>query len=187
MLYEILPDPRALLATKGTVADQTLHIHRPIPESVPVGHFAAGGIEVVDDVVSRSVYLGWIQEACAGLGDGLEVRFYDHFEDEFDASVLDDLHEIRRLSIDGLPIVRYAEAVGRLPKLTSLRFGPHRVDDARILSALGVHRLVDFTLAGTPTPALEYFAARRSALFTVTAASRPREEHGGSRRCHIAH
>jgi len=51
--------------------------------------------------------------------------------------------------------LRYPEAVGRLPELTSLRFGPRRVDDAKILSAIGVHRLLHFTLAGTPTPAID--------------------------------
>jgi hypothetical protein len=79
--------------------------------------------------------LDWIQQACDALGDGLEVRFYDHFEEGFDASVLDRLHGVRHLSIDGLPHVRHPEAVGGLPGLTSLRFGPRRVDDAKILSA----------------------------------------------------
>jgi hypothetical protein len=155
MLYEILPDPRALVAAKGEAAVQVLHIHRPIPESVPVGHFEANGTEVVDETVSRAVYLDRIQQACAALGDGLEVRFYDHFEDVFDASVLDRLPGIRRLSIDGLSQVRQPEAVGRLPDLTSLCFGPQRINDARILGALGVHRLVHFTLAETPAPAID--------------------------------
>ncbi len=163
MLYEVLPDPRALAAAKGK-AVQVLNIHRPIPESVPVGHFDAGGVEVVDKVVSRTVYLEWIQQACAALKDGLEVRFYDHFEDELDASVLDGLHEIRCLSIDGLTRVRHAEAVGRLPKLTSLRFGPREIGDSKILGALGLHRLEHFTLAGTPSPAIDLapFAGARS-------------------------
>lgn len=155
MLFEVLPDPRALVAAKGKVADKVLQIHRPIPESVPVGHFDDGGIEVVDQTVSRTIYLDWIQQACAALGDRLEVRFYDHFEEGFDASVLDHLHEIRCLSIDGLPHIRNPEAVGRLPALTFLRFGPTRVEDAKILGALGVHRLAHFTLAGTPTPAID--------------------------------
>lgn len=164
MLYEVLPDPRALAAAKGKAADQVLQIHRPIPENVPVGHFEANGTEVVDEIVSRTVYLDWIQQACAALGDGLEVRFYDHFDEEFDASVLDHLDEIRRLSIDGLPRIRHPEAVGRLPRLTSLRFGPRRIDDAGILGALGIHRLTHFTLASTPTPALDLapFAEARS-------------------------
>lgn len=161
MLYEILPDPRALAAAKAV---QVLNIHRPIPERVPIGHFDAGGIEVVDEIVSRSDYLDRIQQACAKLKDKLEVRFYDHFEDEFDASVLDHLHEIRLLSIDGLPRVRNPEAVGRLPKLTSLRFGPREIGDRKILGALGVHRLEHFTLAGSPTPAIDLapFADARS-------------------------
>lgn len=163
MLYEILPDPRALAAAKGK-AVQVLNIHRPIPESVPVGHFDAGGVEVVDEVVSRTAYLDRIQQACAALKGKLEVRFYDHFEDVFDASVLDGLHEIRLLSIDGLPRVHHPEAVGRLPKLASLRFGPRAIDDPKILRALGVHRLEHFTLAGTPSPAIDLapFAEARS-------------------------
>lgn len=155
MLFEVLPDPRALVATKGEAAVQVLQIHRAIPERVPIGHFESGGKEVVDEIVNRTTYLEWIQQACAALGDGLEIRFYDHFEEGFDASVLDSLDEIRLLSIDGLSHLRHPEAVGRLPRLTALRFGPTHVDDARILRALGVHRLTHFTLAGTPTPAID--------------------------------
>jgi hypothetical protein len=164
MLYEILPDPRGLRPTSKKDGAQVLQIHRPIPESVPVGHFEANGREVVDATVSRGTYLDWLQQACAALGDNLEVRFFDHFEDEFDASVLDHLSEIRRLSIDGLPRVRHPEAIGRLPKLTFLRFGPRRLDSAKILTVLGVQRLIEFTLAGTPTPTIDLspFAEARS-------------------------
>src|ERR671914_473529 len=122
MLYEIFPDPRAL-HPKGEAAVQTLQIHRPIPERVPIGHFEhrGGGVaEVVDEVVIRRAYLDLIQRACAELGDGLTVRFYDHFEVGFDASVLDHLDEIRSLSIDGMKQVHHPEAVGRLPNLTDL-------------------------------------------------------------------
>lgn len=155
MLFEILPDPRPLLAENKPDAIRVLQIHRLIPQSVPIGHFDPGGIEVVDDVVSRSTYLDFIQQACAALGEWLEVRFYDHFEEAFDASVLDHLDEIRRLSIDGLETIRHPEAIGRLPRLTSLRFGPRRLAHRGVLSTLGVHRLTDFTLASTPTPAID--------------------------------
>jgi len=155
MAREILPDPRPLVAAQDGDAVQVLQIHRPIPETVPIGHFDPGGIEVVDEVVSRKMYLDFIQQACAALGDGLEVRFYDHREDGFDASVLDHLHEIRCLSIDGLEIVRHPEAIGRLPQLTALRFGAWRIDTAGVLRAIGVDRLVHFTLAGTPRPAID--------------------------------
>lgn len=155
MLYEILPDPRAFVAAKGKIAEPILHIHRPIPERVPVGHFEPGGVEVIDETVSRAAYLDRIQQACDALGDGLEVRFYDHFEAEFDASVLDRLPGIRCLAIECLGRLRHPEAVGRLPRLTSLLFGQRQIEDAKILAALGVHRLERFTLAGTPKPTID--------------------------------
>jgi hypothetical protein len=156
MLYEVLPDPRMLVVPKPeTLTAQVLQIHRTIPDAVPIGHFDPGGVEVVDEVVSRAAYLDLIRQACARLGDRLEVRFYDHDFGEFDASVLDHLDEIRCLSLDGLEIVSHPEAVGRLPKLTVLRFGPRRITDARILDAIGVHRLEHFTLASTPTRPLD--------------------------------
>jgi hypothetical protein len=155
VLFEILPDPRTIPAPVTEDSVSVLQFHRPIPERVPIGHFEAGGREVVDMTVDRRDYLEWVQQACATLGDGLEIRFYDHFEDVFDASVLDSLSDIHRLSLDGLPEVRHPEAVGRLPKLTSLRFGPRRVNHPRVLDALGVERLTHFTLAGTPAPAID--------------------------------
>ena len=161
MFHEVLPDPRALAAPKqGAV--QVLQIHRPLPDTVPIGHFDPGGIEVVDEAVSRTAYLDLIQQACVRLGDGLEVRFYDHGLGEFDASILDQLDEIRCLSIDGLQTVRNPEAIGRLPKLTFLRFGPWRIDDTRILGTIGVHRLEHFTLASTPRPAADHWIAGRA-------------------------
>ena len=156
MFYEVLPDPRAIAAPeKGSLTVQTLQIHRPLPDTIPIGHFAPGGMEVVDEVVSRTAYLDLMQQACARLGEGLEIRFYDHGLGEFDASVLDHLDEIRCLSIDGLETVRHPEAIGRLPKLTALRFGPWRIPDAGILATIGVHRLEHFTLASTPKPAID--------------------------------
>ena len=152
---DILPDPRALVAVATSATPPVLHIHRAIPTSVQLGHFDERAREVVDEVVSRADYLDLIQQACAALGDGFEVRFYDHRGDGFDASILDELSEIRVLSIDGVENIRHPEAVGRLPKLTQLRFGPWHVDDVKILAAIGVHRLTHFTLAGTSTPAID--------------------------------
>lgn len=55
MLYGVLPDPRALVPrNNGALTVQVLQIHRTLPDSVPIGHFSAGGVEVVDEVVSRS-------------------------------------------------------------------------------------------------------------------------------------
>lgn len=158
MLFEVLPDPRALFP-KEEITLQTLQIHRVIPEWVPVGRFEDRGngvAEIVDDVIGRAEYLDRIQQACAAYGDALEIRFYDHFEEEFDASVLDHLSEIRNLTI-GVPPMLNPEAVGRLPKLSTLHFTPPwNLKNPKILSAFGVHRLTHFTIAGvTPMPTID--------------------------------
>src|SRR5687768_1767359 len=158
MLFEVLPDPLALYP-KEEIALQTLHIHRVIPERVPVGRFedrGEGVDEIVDEVISRAEYLDRIQQACAEYGDALEIRFYDHFEEEFDASVLDRLGEIRNLMISVASMLN-PEAVGRLPKLSTLHFTPAwNLKNPKILSAFGVHRLMHFTLAGvTPMPTID--------------------------------
>jgi hypothetical protein len=155
MLYEVLPDPRKLRPSGDSEPVQVLQIHRLLPDQIPVGHFEANCKEVVDELVDRTTYLRLVNEACARLGETLELRFFDHFEDRFDASVLDDLPAVTLLSIDGVPEVTNPEAVGRLPNLKHLRFGPRHIERAGILAALGVDRLLSFTLAGTPTPAVD--------------------------------
>lgn len=119
---------------------------------------------MVDALVSRADYLDRIQQACARFGEALEIRFFDHFDDGFDANVLDHLPGIRRLSIDGLFEIRNADAVGRLPRLASLRFGALRHGDASILAAMRADRLTHLTLAeaGTPVVDLTPLASSRS-------------------------
>lgn len=72
MLYEILPDPLALLGAKG---NQVLNIHRIIPESVPVGHFEQDGTEVVDEVVRRPDFLDRIRRHPFCLGTAYRFVF----------------------------------------------------------------------------------------------------------------
>jgi|SRR5687768_2728819 hypothetical protein len=134
MLYEVLPDPR-VLRPEAETAPQTLHIHRLIPERVPVGRFGDRGDEIVDEVTSRDEYLDRIQQACAEYGAALEIRFYDHFDEAFDASVLGRLDQIRNLTISVRSILN-AEAVGRLPKLSTLHFTPpYNLKKPKILGA----------------------------------------------------
>lgn len=153
MLRDTFQDPRAPYHEGGDM--RTVQVHAPIPEPVPIGHFEPAGIEVVDEVVTRAEYLDRIQQACAEHGDGLTIRFYDHAGDAFDASVLDELDEIRSLSIDGMQHIHHPEAVGRLPKLIDLLFGAVGKHPPDILSALGVQRLEQFCLAETITPLID--------------------------------
>jgi hypothetical protein len=158
MLFEVLPDPR-VFTPRADGAPQTLQIHRAIPAQVPVGRFEDRGgrvEEIVDETVGRAEYLDRVQRACGECGGALEVRFYDHFDQELDASVLDQLSEIRNLTIS-VPSITDPGAVGRLPKLSILHFTPPwNLKNPKILAAFGVHRLTHFTLTGvTPMPTID--------------------------------
>jgi hypothetical protein len=158
MLFEILPDPRALAPTDDGLV-QTLQIHRALPSKVAVGRFVDdSGVprEVVDELIARDEYLDRLNRACVMLGDRLEVRFYDHFEEEFDAALLDGVPDVVNLAIDGVRL-RNADTVERLARLCNFRFRPHfALRDRRMLEAFGLHRLRSFTLAGTsPMPTLD--------------------------------
>jgi len=154
MLYEILENPLNYLRYKEGGEQVFMNIHRSIPEQVPIGHFDNTG-EVLDETIPRAEYLDRIQQVCAALGEAFEVRFYDHTDDVFDARLLDELGEIQTLGIDALGKVSNLDAVARLPKLKHLRFGPARAESANSLADMGVGRLESFTLAGSPSPALD--------------------------------
>jgi len=153
MPFEIFENPLNYLKYQAGRDNVFMNIRRQIPDAVKIGHFDDSG-EVVDEVVSRAEYLDRVQRVCAALGEQYEVRFFDH-SDGFDASVLDELGEIRSLAIDSLARATNLAAVGRLPRLKHLRFGPAYAESARSLSEMGVERLESFTLAGSPSPALD--------------------------------
>jgi hypothetical protein len=98
VLFEILPDPRAFAPPSPDGAVQVLQFHLAIPARVPVGHFEAGGREVVDEIADRTDYLDRVQQACAACGP--------HWR--FGSTTTS-----RGLSIDGLASVQHPEAVGR--------------------------------------------------------------------------
>ena len=152
---EIFDDPLGYLRYRAGGDTVSMNIRRTIPDEVPVGRFE-GIRQVVDALVPRAEYLDRIQQVCAALGERFELRFFDHsVDDGFDAAVLDGLDEIRALAIDSLADARNLAAVGRLPNLTHLRYGPAFAEGAGVLATMGVARLASFTLAGSPSPTLD--------------------------------
>lgn len=133
----------------------SLEIHSPLPDPVPVGHYEAGGEEVIDEQVGRDEYLKRIQQACATHGANYLVRFYDHFDDAFDARILDHFPDLQRLQLDPYCDIDHPEAVGRLTNLKSLSLAPRGKPPSNILDLMGVQRLERFTLAETSTPMID--------------------------------
>lgn len=162
MLHRIFQDPRR--SYENFDATRTLQIHSPLPERVPVGHFdLASGEPVVDEIVARDDYLDRIQQACAEAGESLTIRFYDHLGEEFDASLLDALDEIRSLAVEVVGGIAQPEAVGRLPRLAKLTFSPRGRTRPEMLDVMRVQRLEHLTLGDTATPLLDLTPLREAA------------------------
>ena len=133
----------------------TLPIHSPLPEQVPVGHFEPHAIEpVLDETVSCAEYLDRIHQASIDCGEGFHLRFYDHVDQVFDASILNGLTDLQNLTIEVNCPIMNPEAVAGLTKLKGLSLSPRAKSDANLLDRMGVQRLEHFTLGDTSTPKL---------------------------------
>jgi hypothetical protein len=154
MHQDVFLDP--LNPYKEGKGNWTLQIGSPLPDIVPIGHYELNRPEpVVRETISRSEYLDRIQQSCARYGAEYLVRFYDHADSEFDASILDQLSEIRTLKIDVNCEITNPEAVGRLPNLEQLGLAPRGKTLSDILKVMGVARLTSFTLGETSTPPID--------------------------------
>ena len=151
-LLKIFQDP---LNPYRDGSEYSLDIHSPLPDPVPVGHYDAGGVEVIDEEISRDDYLQRIQRASTMHGANYALRFYDHYDDEFDAGILDNFPDLQRLQLDPYCQIENPEAVGRLTKLKSLTLAPRGKHPANMLASMDVQKLERFTLAETSSPMLD--------------------------------
>jgi hypothetical protein len=75
-----------------------------------------------------------IDAACAELGGDLEVRFYGHRHEGFDARWLQHLPNVANLSLDCLQTVTHIERISGLHKLRHLSLGVHELNCPEVLS-----------------------------------------------------
>jgi len=98
--------------TPARVTDPTV-----IDEAQLAEHVQAGRRPILQ-FSQRSSYppalLTAVNQACARFGDRLDVRFYAHYGDSFDAAVLERLPELRSLSVDSLTAIDNSDAIARL-------------------------------------------------------------------------
>ena len=88
-----------------------------------------------------------VNKLCALFGDKLQVRFYAHYGDRFDASILRHLPDVRWLSVDCLMHIDNEDEILALPKLSRLGFGVHHFDRPSFLSGLDLSRLTYLVLS----------------------------------------
>lgn len=83
-------------------------------------------------------FLKKVNKLCLEYGDKLEVRFYGHYSDTFDASVVKHLPEAQWLSIDCLLRISNEDEIARLPNLRKLSFGVYYFDNPGFLATLNL-------------------------------------------------
>lgn len=124
-------------------------------DDVLVMKFNAQG-ELIDGPLTPSApYLERVDAMCARWGDQLNVRFYGHYKDGFDASILARLPNIRSLTVNSLHEVHNPEAIAQVTGLTRLHIGIYELKDRDFLAKLPLAQLTEFTLEETETKALD--------------------------------
>lgn len=100
-------------------------------------------------------YLERLDGMCARWGDRLTVRFYAHYSQVFDASILERLPNVASLAADCLWQASNLEAIGDLRRLSKLRLGVFELADKDILRKLPLRQLGELTLTPTSTKAVD--------------------------------
>jgi len=117
--------------------------------------------EYLDEVLARGVsptiqfskpgysrrILKTVNKYCAEYGNKLEVRFYGHYSDGFDASVLKQLPDVQWLSVDCLQRISNEDTIARLPNVRKLSFGVYYFDDPDFLAALNLAPITRLALS----------------------------------------
>ncbi len=88
-----------------------------------------------------------INNLCGELGKNLEVRFYGHYGDKFDASCLRFLPDVAALSIDCLSEAANLSALSDLANLRRLSLGIYRLDEPDFLKSLQLQNLERLVLS----------------------------------------
>lgn len=88
-----------------------------------------------------------VNKLCSEYGDKLEVRFYGHYSEAFDASVVKHLPDAQWLSIDCLLRISNEDEISRLPNLRKLSFGVYYFDNPDFLATLNLAQICRLALS----------------------------------------
>jgi protein phosphatase 1 regulatory subunit 7 len=108
-----------------------------------------------DKPVYSSELLGKINNLCGELGQNLEVRFYGHYGDKFDAAHLRFLPDVAALSIDCLHEAANLSALGDLSNLRRLSLEIHQLNEPGFLKSLQLQNLEQLALGETVKSSLD--------------------------------
>lgn len=90
-----------------------------------------------------------INALCKVFGKKLPIRFYAHYQNDFDASVLEHLPDVQCLLVDCLHEIFNPEKLFELPKLRKLSFGVYNYHAQDFLNKLDIGKLEQLTIGET--------------------------------------
>ncbi|MEP1229440.1 MAG: hypothetical protein ABJG88_02070 [Litorimonas sp.] len=90
-----------------------------------------------------------INALCKVFGKKLPIRFYAHYQNDFDASVLKYLPDVQWLLVDCLQEISNPEQIFELSKLKKLSFGVYNHHTQNFLNQLDIDKLEQLTIGET--------------------------------------
>src|SRR5882724_714313 len=90
-----------------------------------------------------------IDELCQKYGVRVQVRFYNHIKEVFDAAILRHLPSVQNLAVDCLEHVKNEDQIATLSHLRRLSFQVASFNRPEFLSTLNLANLEVLTLMGT--------------------------------------
>lgn len=120
------------------------------PDSI--GKYIDAGERVIVQY-SKTVYsaqqLTLLNQLAKRHGRNLEIRFYGHYSESFDASVLQFIPDAQCVSIDCLMKASNLEALSKIRSLAELSLGVFELEDADVLSYCNLPSLKVLSLGDT--------------------------------------
>ncbi|TDQ63666.1 hypothetical protein ATL17_1673 [Maritalea mobilis] len=89
-----------------------------------------------------------IDQLCQQHGSKIEVRFFAHDIEPFDASILSALPNVKWLTLGAMEEVRGIDTIARLPKLEQLSIDISALNDPAFIDSLPLEQLTRLSVAG---------------------------------------
>lgn len=89
-----------------------------------------------------------IDQLCQQHGSKIEVRFFAHDIEPFDASILSSLPNVKWLTLGAMEEARGIDTIARLPKLEQLSIDISALNDPAFLDSLPLEQLTHLSVAG---------------------------------------
>lgn len=116
--------------------------------SSAIGNWSFPSIDFSKPVQSKAL-LKTVNILCKVFGKRLPIRFFAHYQNDFDASVLKYIPDVQCLLVDCLQEISNPEQIFKLSKLKKLSFGVYNYDNPEFLYQLNLGDLEQLSISET--------------------------------------